>query len=352
MAGSELQVSIIISNYNYGRFLPVAIDSGLQQTYAQVEVIVVDDGSTDNSREVIEGYGDRIIPIFQKNGKQAAALNSGLQASKGNIIIFLDADDYLLPHAAEKIVSIWTPELSKVHYRLEVVDGDQKSLGYSYPQGEKPLASGEVWKTLLEEGVYQRTPMSGNALSREAIADIFPIPDEYKLTADDYLCILLPFYGKLAAVEEPLGAYRIHGDNQWALTTISGDRFRRFVRHDLQNCNLLIDKAKSMGYEVPEDIEQRSIGRLWSRIISLRLDPDNHPIETDTASKLTYQCVRSLWKYSSFNSPKRVFYTLWAVWVGLLPRFLAEPAITWLYAPHLRPKVISQAVNRLRAMTS
>ena len=72
-----LCVSIIISNYNYGRFLSAAIDSALAQTYQTVEVIVVDDGSTDNSREVIESYGDRITALFQKNGKQAAALNYG-----------------------------------------------------------------------------------------------------------------------------------------------------------------------------------------------------------------------------------------------------------------------------------
>ena len=161
-----LCVSIIISNYNYGRFLSAAIDSALAQTYQTVEVIVVDDGSTDNSREVIESYGDRITALFQKNGKQAAALNNGLQASKGDIIIFLDADDYLLPYAAERIIAVWTPDLAKVHYRLDVVDSEQKSLGYSYPQGQDPLASGEVWKTLLAKGVYQRTPMSGNALSR------------------------------------------------------------------------------------------------------------------------------------------------------------------------------------------
>src|ERR1700719_288784 len=91
-AGRAL-VSIIIPNYNYARYLRIAIDSALAQTYAPVEVIVVDDGSTDNSREVIESYGDRITPIIKTNGGHGSALNAGYAASRGEIVIFLDADD-------------------------------------------------------------------------------------------------------------------------------------------------------------------------------------------------------------------------------------------------------------------
>ncbi|MBE9080138.1 glycosyltransferase [Romeria aff. gracilis LEGE 07310] len=343
-------VSIIISNYNYAHFLHKAIDSSLSQSYPNIEVVVVDDGSTDNSREVISKYGCQIISVLQENGKQAAALNKGFEISQGFIVIFLDADDYLFPTAVERIVESWNPEISKIHYRLEVVDAEENPLGFSYPQGQKPLASGQVWKTLLREGSYQRTPMSGNALSRNALNKVFPIPDKYKLTADDYLCILLPFYGKVAAIEDPLGAYRIHGSNQWALTTVTVDRFRRFVQHDLQNYDLLVSKAKELGHEVLEDLDQRSIGRIWSRIISLKLDPGNHPVKTDTVLNLTYQGIRSLWKYSPFTVMKRIVYTLWFLWVGFLPLPLAKLAITWLYAPHMRPSVISKIAKRLKAL--
>jgi glycosyltransferase involved in cell wall biosynthesis len=102
----NLTVSIIINNYNYDRFLPDAINSAINQTYPHTEIIVVDDGSTDNSRDIIAGYGQRIIPIFQPNSKQAAAFNSGFAKSKGDIIIFLDADDYLFPYAVEEIVAV------------------------------------------------------------------------------------------------------------------------------------------------------------------------------------------------------------------------------------------------------
>ena len=343
-------VSIIINNYNYDRFLSEAIDSALNQTYSNVEVIVVDDGSIDNSREIIANYGDRIIPILQPNGKQAAAFNSGFARSKGDVIIFLDSDDYLFPHTVEQIVLIWKPELAKVHYRLEVVDTVGKSLGYSSPQGTSPLAQGEVWKNILDQGGYTSTPTSGNALSRSALEKIFPIPDAYKLTADDYLSYQVPFYGNVGAIEEPLGAYRIHDSNQWALSTVTAAKFQRFVRHDLQNFELVTQKAKEFGYDYPADLDQRSIGRLWSRIISLRLEPKEHPIASDRALNLIYCGIRSLWKYSDFNWQKRTFYSIWFIWVGLLPLPLATPAITWLYAPQYRPKFIDWTVNKIRAI--
>ena len=76
-------VSIIVNNYNYERFVAQAIESALQQTYSPVEVIVVDDGSVDHSREIIQGYGGRIQPVLKENGGQASALNAGFAASRG-----------------------------------------------------------------------------------------------------------------------------------------------------------------------------------------------------------------------------------------------------------------------------
>ncbi|OKH23028.1 glycosyl transferase [Hydrococcus rivularis NIES-593] len=343
-------VSIIINNYNYDRFLARAIDSALNQTYPRTEVIVVDDGSTDNSRNIIASYGDRIIAKLQENGKQAAAFNSGFAISKGEIVIFLDSDDYLFPEAVERIVAVWKPGLAKVHYRLEVVDASGEPLGYSSPQGNAPLSTGEVWRILLEDGGYVSTPTSGNALNRKAMEPIFPIPDEYKLTADDYLSTLIPFYGEVEAIEAPLGAYRIHNKNQWALATVTSDRFHRFVRHDLQNYGLLVKKANELGYKVPEDLELRSIGRLWSRISSLRLDARKHPVPSDRSLPLIYQGIRTLWKYSGFKWQKRLIYSLWFVWVGLMPLPLAKPAITWLYAPHYRPKAIDWTLTKIRSL--
>ena len=104
-------VSILINNYNYGRFLTEAIDSAIAQTYSHIEIIVVDDGSTDNSHDIIASYGTKIVPIIKQNGGQASAFNTGFAASHGDIICFLDADDLFLPHKVTEIVKILTADL-------------------------------------------------------------------------------------------------------------------------------------------------------------------------------------------------------------------------------------------------
>lgn len=346
-------VSIIINNYNYEKFLPQAIDSALNQTYENREVLVVDDGSTDDSHSVITAYSDRIHPIFQENGKQAAALNTGFAASQGEIILFLDADDYLFPTAVEQIVAAFQTEVGKVHFRLQVVDGEGESLGYFIPSMGMSLASGEVWRLLLQTSSYVSSPMSGNAYRRQTLIPVLPIPDEYKTTADDYLMISTPFSaGKLASIDSPIGAYRVHNSNQWALTTVTGSRFRRFVNHDLQNFALLRQRAKELNLEVPLDLERRSLGRIWSRLASLRLEPKEHPVSSDNVWRLMVWGIDALWKYSTHNLPKRILYTFLFLWVGLMPVSLASMGITWLYAPHLRPKAVDQTLTKLRTLVS
>ena len=97
-------VSIIITNYNYGHYIEEAIDSALQQTHKEIEVIVVDDGSTDNSREILATYGNRIKTVFQANQGLPSARNAGIAIATGEYLLFLDADDILLPNACSDLL--------------------------------------------------------------------------------------------------------------------------------------------------------------------------------------------------------------------------------------------------------
>ncbi len=345
-------VSIVINNFNYDRFLSQAIDSALNQTSSCIEVIVVDDCSTDDSRKIIESYGDRIIPVLhQTNGKQGAAFNSGFAKSQGDIVLFLDADDYLYPHAVEHIVAAWTPELSKVHFRLDVVNADGEPRGFSYPQGGT-LDTGDISRSVLTVGTYTGVPTSGNALSRKMLEQVMPIPQEFNTTSDDYLSVLMPLYGKVAAVETPLGSYRIHTSNQWAMSNVTSDRFHRFIRHDIQRCELLKVKGRQLGYTVPDDLETRFFGRIWSRLSSLKFDPEHHPLPGDRPLELAAAGIKAVWRYSDHTLKKRLVFTLWFLWVGIMPSFLAKPAIVWLFAPQLRPKPLHWTLAKLRTFTS
>jgi len=344
-------VSIIINNYNYDQFLRTTIDSALSQTYPLTEVIVVDDGSTDNSREQIASYENKIVPVLKENGGQASAFNAGFAVSKGEIILFLDSDDYLFPYAAEQITKVWHPDSSKVHYMLQAVDASGESLNFLHPSGQ--LASGEVWQLLLRDGIYTTPPTSGNAFTRRALDKIFPIPeDEFpKIESgpETYMQVQVPFFGDVVAIEEPLGAYRIHGGNKGALSgAVDGRWVRRLVEHDLMQQRLLRCRAAELGHKVPSDLERRHIAYLWSRLASLRLDPQNHPIPSDQAMTLMVWALRILARQVGSNLKRSCVFSLWFVWVGIMPLPLAKPAVSWLFSPQTRPnflKTIRSLVN-------
>jgi glycosyltransferase involved in cell wall biosynthesis len=180
-----LSVSVVVNNYNYERFVCQAVDSALDQTYADVEVVVVDDGSTDDSLELLRGYGDRITLLHQSNGGQAAALNAGFEAASGDLILFLDADDRLYPEAVSRVVEVYRPGDAKVQFRLDLVDRLGRSAGEVHPASGRVMPSGDVLPVLLRVGRYATSMTSGNAFPRKVLDDILPIPaDSFRISAD------------------------------------------------------------------------------------------------------------------------------------------------------------------------
>ena len=219
---SKPLVSVLINNYNYGRFLNDAIDSALNQTYSNIEVIVVDDGSTDNSREIIASYGDKIIPIYQKNGGQGSAFNSGWKASNGDIICFLDSDDTFYPEKVQECVNFIlrkqaSSPLTIVSHHLDVVDQSGNSLGYMKTSRWKKYGSYSNFYQFAckyKFVLFATSPTSGNVLTRELAERIFPIP-EVRTSADDFVVRPGVVLGNLYYLEKNLGQYRVHGQNHW-----------------------------------------------------------------------------------------------------------------------------------------
>jgi glycosyltransferase involved in cell wall biosynthesis len=320
-------VTILINNYNYARFLGEAIDSALGQSYPHKEVVVVDDGSTDNSRQVIASYGERIIPVFKENGGQASAFNVGFTKSSGEIIVFLDADDYLFPNTVERVVAAWIPGIVKVQYRLQKIDHERNPIGFC-PSLDLPMESGDVLPTLLRKGRYISPVTSGNSFSRAVLEKILPVPEtEFRLCADAYLIFLAPFYGEIVSLEEILGVYRIHGTNFWYLNNDNSINsvFRKIVQQDIQDYDLVVKKAQEFNYKVSELAFQDYI-HLRYRLACLRLDPKNHPVPSDSTLNLVFWGIQAVWQESTL-SWKRINYSIWFLCVGLLPLPIAKLAI-------------------------
>jgi glycosyltransferase involved in cell wall biosynthesis len=207
-------VSVIINNYNYGRYVGTAIESVFNQTYPNIELIVVDDGSQDDSRAMIESYGDRIIPIFQNNGGQAMAVQAGLEQAKGDIICLLDADDYYYPDKLIKVVEAFqqNPEWVQLCHCWTTVNAAGVKVGSS---ASDRLSQGDVTPLLLRWGRYASGISSTLAFRRRVLDQVMPAPD-CVIAIDSYLNMTVPFQGPVGCLNEPLMFYRIHGNNRRA----------------------------------------------------------------------------------------------------------------------------------------
>ncbi|MFP5503399.1 MAG: glycosyltransferase, partial [Candidatus Sericytochromatia bacterium] len=237
-----MRVSIIINNYNYARFLAEAIDSALAQTHPDVEVVVVDAGSTDESRAIIAGYGERIVPVLKENGGQASAFNVGFAASSGAWVIFLDADDRLAPTAAAEVARRDRPGLAKVQYRLQMIDAAGDKMPSLVPPVPHRMPQGDVRPAILVRGGYTCPPTTGNAFRREVLAKILPMPAEtWRLAADSYTFLLAPFHGEVASIDEALGDYRFHGGNHWLHDRLDLRAVARQVSYDLKKEALICE---------------------------------------------------------------------------------------------------------------
>jgi glycosyltransferase involved in cell wall biosynthesis len=214
--GSDpLPVSIIIANFNYADFVATAIESALGQTYRPIEVIVVDDGSTDRSLDEISRFLPRIELLKVNHQGQIGACLEGLRRSSGKIVIFLDADDALLPDAVEILTRPFhgRADVVKVQGYMSVVDKDGRGTGACIP---KLLpASGDYFELTLNHGLLPMSFafMSGNAWSREYLQQVLPLPTLGWL--DNYLHDLAPLFGRIESVREIVVQYRVHGKNSW-----------------------------------------------------------------------------------------------------------------------------------------
>ena len=215
-------VSIIINNYNYAAFLPEAIGSALAQTYSPIEVLVVDDGSTDRSRGIIAEYGDKLVPVMKNNGGQASAFNAGVARSRGSIICFLDSDDYFAPDKVERIVAVFEqPEfLSKpmmVHHPLSIV-GDTAGILAGRMIGRRHSSPLNLYEFARRYRFvhYRAGPTTGLSFNRILADCLFPIPEDgVRTSADDFIVKGASLVGELYSLDVSLGCYRIHGHNAW-----------------------------------------------------------------------------------------------------------------------------------------
>ncbi len=313
-------VSIVIPNYNYGRYLRAAIDGALAQTYSPVEVIVVDDGSTDESREVIESYEKRILPIIKANGGHGSAVNAGFAASYGEIVIFLDADDELLPEAVDQVVKAWHPGVAKAQFQLEMVDERGKPLGMRVPTFDDFIPNGDIRDRIARFGEYPSSPSSGNAYSRAALNRLMPMDESIWVAgAEKSLVFLTPFFGDVVSLCAPLGRYRIHtaNDSRFEGRHLEALHRRLSAVYFVPETICLV--AASKGIELDPRVLGSTSRELKLRMASIRLDPMTHPIAGDTRLGLLVKGIRASLREPDLSPRIRAKQTAWFVLMAVGP---------------------------------
>src|SRR5271154_2791855 len=171
-------VSILICNYNYGRFISTPIDSALRPSYPNLEVIVVDDGSQDDSREVIDRFKGRIQTIYKENGGQPSAFNAGFAASSGEIICLIDSDDYFTPDKISKVVECFSNyrDADYVFHPLRRLHIDGTDGGIHEPM------DGSRWLDYRHKvNKFTSPPTSGLSFRRVAWKRLDPLPDDVRV---------------------------------------------------------------------------------------------------------------------------------------------------------------------------
>lgn len=320
-----MRVSILIDNYNYEAYIGQCIESALNQTYPDTEVIVVDDGSRDGSMNIVRRYADRLAAVIEKpNGGQASAYNRSFERCTGELILWLDADDYLYPEAIERIVAAWTPGVSKVQFRLDMVDAKGHPLGRQLP---RDLHDGATADTLMRQfGAYGSPPGSGNAFSRAMLQRLLPIAEgPWRIGADSIPILLAPAHGTVASVAQPLGAYRVHRPvNDGALVfnnSPSGlsaeyDRIMAGKREVLAGLQAERQPHRPLLWHAPWEVRTLTLCRRFGDLELRRR------IGATPDGSLAY-LMRSIWQWPVWPAKRRLALAGWVLAVELLPLPLA-----------------------------
>jgi glycosyltransferase involved in cell wall biosynthesis len=346
-------VDVVLTNHNYARFLPEAIESACAQTHPDVSVVVVDDGSTDNSRQVLEGFSDRVEVVLKEQGGQASALNAGLERCRGEVLLLLDADDRLRPQAAELVARAFAadPDLSKVQFPMAIIDADGRPTGAVKPEGHLRAPTGDQRRAELAFPFdLPWLPGGGTGFRTAAVRRLLPIPtaDYPRSGADWYLVHLTALLGTAALLEEVCAEYRVHGGNAYELDRdeINLDHVRESVVFAGGTTRSLEALAAELELDHPRPI--LSYADLANRLISLKLDPERHPVPSDRPLSLLRKALRATSRRFDVSRAMKVLFVSWFALEAAAPRRLARPLAELFLFPGKRTRA-NRVLGRLQA---
>jgi len=320
-------VSVVIPCYNYEKYVGLALESVRRQRVSPFEVIVVDDGSTDGSAAVIQSFPG-VRYLRQENAGHVAAFNRGYAESRGDVVLFLDADDLLEPDAIGDVVACWRPGTAKLQYELKVIDGAGDWTGRmfcNYPEGYDAEA---VRDEFLRHGTYVWPVCTGNAYGREFLDSVMPLT--VKSAPDGLLNTVAPLYGSVVVVRRVLGQYRLHTQNQSYHNTAANRmdlRFAKQIALRRGEFDALRVHARRVGARLPEgSLLDRELVFLNYRLMVKKLGGQYADDAQDSVMSLWRKTVALLFS-RPFRFKVRMTHWMWATVLAVSPRPFARALV-------------------------
>jgi glycosyltransferase involved in cell wall biosynthesis len=228
------RVTALIDTYNHELFIARAIESVLAQDYParNFEILVVDDGSTDRTAEIVRTFAPRLRVITKPNGGQASAFNVGIREARGEIIAFLDGDDWWYPPKLSRTVDFLdlNPNVAVLGHAIHQVDAIADKSFLTIPPAEAELSFDSVEGAALFRRMMCFFGTSRLAIRKEVALSVLPIPERILIEADEYLAIAATAKSRAALLAEPLTYYRLHAANHYHMHHPDERRLRRMLQ--------------------------------------------------------------------------------------------------------------------------
>jgi glycosyltransferase involved in cell wall biosynthesis len=325
-------VSVLCSNYNYGNFIGRAIQSVLDQTYPHFELIICDDGSSDDSCAASQPYleRDRRIRLIRKgNGGQASGYNAAYRQSGGDVICLLDSDDVYNTRKLEKVIEAFRsrPESGFVGHRLLRVDEHGNPEGIAPLFGQMP-SGWQAPRMLRNAGFLEYLAPGGGLSVRRAVADrIFPLPEHRPMRdcGDAPFMLLAPLMTPLIAVNEVLAEWRRHGGNRSNRSSIDAGYLAREL--DVYKHHWRLQQSYLARYH-PDAVNCLASLDTNCHVASLKYALARLQGQQVLAS---YRSMVHCWRARAKRN--RSLGIFWIISI-LMPRRIFAPAFTYLVTPN------------------
>ena len=336
-------VSVLIDTYNHERFIEQAIVSVLEQgvSPAEMEVIVVDDGSMDSTPSIIRKFLPRVRYVRKENGGQASAFNVGIPETHGEIVAFLDGDDWWAKDKLRLVMEAFAnnPQVGAVGHSIFEAHADSGRTLPIRPLGEFRLRLFNSEEGSLFSQLRCFLGTSRVAIRKTVLSQILPIPEELVVEADEFMFTLAVAIGGAVILERPLTYYRLHADNLFQFRTGDGTKVRR--KRDVMSClaRELPQRLALLG--VRRDVIDAVVKPVWIDAERLRLTcGGGNPWDTFRVERaayatayrktsLAYRAFKWLVLLSTLLMPPQQFYRAknWYAAKGLrrLRKILGEP---------------------------